>query len=284
MASEKASRTAYKVALNIMALGSKPGMDGILPPGILEATENLLRYSGAVGPKTLKWSKSRRAVFVYEAFDWMLPGQFEAFAYRKAFCERQVRAGIDRGALQILVLGAGYDTLGWRLAPEFPGVTFFEIDHPATHGLKAKGIEAMGHRENLILIGEDLGRQKLVNVLDAEPLWNQRSQTVIIAEGLLMYLSAQAVKELFCQCALTTGTGSRMAFSYIPKGSDGRPDAGRWTGLMLRLQKIVGEPWLWSIRPQDLGLFLKKAGWKHAPDQMESTRRQGVEFYAEAFK
>ena len=46
--------------------------------------------------------------------DWMLPGQFEAFAHRKAFCERQVRDGIDAGATQILVLGAGYDTLGWR--------------------------------------------------------------------------------------------------------------------------------------------------------------------------
>ena len=284
MANEKASRTAYKVALNIMTLGSKPGMDGILPPGILEATENLLLYSGAVGPKTLKWSKSNRAVSVYEAFDWMLPGQFEAFAYRKAFCERQVREGIDIGALQILVLGAGYDTLGWRLAPEFPGVTFFEIDHPATHRLKAKGIEAMGRRKNLILIGEDLGRRKLVDVLEAEALWDETSQTVIIAEGLLMYLSPVAVRELFCQCASKAGADSCMAFSYIPKGPDGRPDVGPWTGLMLWLQKIVGEPWLWSIRPQDLGPFLKKAGWKYAPDQIGTTRRQGVEFYAVAFK
>jgi hypothetical protein len=72
---------------------------------------------------------------VYEAFDWMLPGQFEAFADRKAFCERQVKDGIDGGATQILVLGAGYDTMGWRLAPEFSGVNFFEIDHPATDRL-----------------------------------------------------------------------------------------------------------------------------------------------------
>ncbi len=83
-------------------------------------------------------------VSVYKAFDWMLPGQFEAFAHRKAFCERQVRDGIGAGATQILVLGAGYDTMGWRLAPEFFGVNFFEIDHPATACLKARGIKAMG--------------------------------------------------------------------------------------------------------------------------------------------
>ena len=59
-------------------------------------------------------------VSVHEAFNWMLPGQFEALAHRKAFCELQVRKGIGAGAIQILVLGAGYDTMGGRLAPARP--------------------------------------------------------------------------------------------------------------------------------------------------------------------
>jgi len=83
-------------------------------------------------------------VSIYEAFDWMIPGQFEAFGHRKAFCEHQVRDGIDAGAAQILVLGAGYDTMGWRLAPNFPDVNFFEIVHLSTARLKAKGIKGMG--------------------------------------------------------------------------------------------------------------------------------------------
>ncbi len=71
---------------------------------------------------------------------------------------------------QVLVLGAGYDTMGWRLAPEFAGVDFFEIDHPATARLKAKGIGAMGPRDNLHLIAEDLGERRLVDVLGADRL------------------------------------------------------------------------------------------------------------------
>ncbi|MCI5137389.1 MAG: hypothetical protein D3922_03000, partial [Candidatus Electrothrix sp. AR1] len=82
------------------------------------------------------------------------PGQFEAFAYRKAFCEHQVRDSTSRGAIQVLVLGAGYDTLCYRLAPEFPSVRFFEIDHPATSSLKQKGIKKLGASENLHLIAE----------------------------------------------------------------------------------------------------------------------------------
>jgi methyltransferase (TIGR00027 family) len=223
-------------------------------------------------------------VSVYEAFDWMLPGQFEAFAHRKAFCERQVREGIGEDASQILVLGAGYDTMGWRLAPEFPGVNFFEIDHPATARFKARGIEAMGQRDNLCLIAEDLGERKLEDVLKTNELWDQRARTVIIAEGLVMYLPPEAVRGLFCQCAVVAGVGTRIAFSYIPSGADGRPDAGRWTGLMLWLQKVVGEPWIWSIRPEELGPFLEKTGWTNAPALAGTTRKHGVEFYAVATK
>ncbi|MFC1817069.1 class I SAM-dependent methyltransferase, partial [Thermodesulfobacteriota bacterium] len=125
------------------------------------------------------WSRSRRVVWVYMAFDWMMPGQFEAFAHRKAFCERQAREGIAAGVSQVLGLGAGYDTLGWRLAPEFADVNFFEIDHPATARLKAKGIDVMGQRANLHLIAEDLGERQLVDVLHGNAVWNPAAVTVI---------------------------------------------------------------------------------------------------------
>jgi len=257
-------------------------MDRFLPPGTVQATEKLLVASGAANARTVRWSRSQRMVSVYEAFDWMLPGQFEAFAHRKAFCERQVRDGIGAGATQILVLGAGYDTMGWRLAPEFSGVNFFEIDHPATARLKAKGIDAMGKRDNLCLIAEDLGKRKLADVLEPNESWDQSARTVIVAEGLVMYLSPGAVRDLFCQCAVIAGVGSRIAFSYIPTGADGRPDAGRWTGLMLWLQKVAGEPWTWSIRPEELGLFLEDSGWTNSRELVGESDRYGVEFFSVA--
>lgn len=284
MRKDKPSRTAYKVALCIVTLGAKSGMDRSLPPGIVRATETLLVASGVAGERTVKWARSQRAVSVYEAFDWMLPGQFEAFAQRKAFCERQVRDGIGAGATQILVLGAGYDTLGWRLAPEFPSVHFFEIDHPATALLKARGIQTMGQPENLRLIAENLGERKLVEVLNSHESWDRSARTVIVAEGLVMYLPPEAVRDLFCQSAEIVGVGSRVAFTYIPTGADGRPDAGRWTGLLLWMQKVIGEPWLWSIPPEELDPFLKKMGWTNTPELADSADKHGVEFYVVATK
>lgn len=274
----KPSMTARKVALNLVTLGAKPEMAEILPNGIVDATAELLVASGTVSEIAIKMAHSRQAVSIYEAFDWMLPGQFEAFGYRKAFCERQVRDGIGNGITQILVLGAGYDTMGWRLAPKFPGVNFLEIDHPATADVKARGINAMGQRDNLCLIAADLGGQKLIDVLEGNKLWKKSVPAVIIAEGLVMYLSAEAVMELFCQCAAITGRGSRIAFSYIPSGEDGNPYVGRWTGLMLWLQEMVGEPWIWSVLPEQLDSFLGETGWTNAQDLAGIEGKVGVEY------
>jgi len=282
MRRDKPSTTARKVALNIISLGAKPGMEKVLPNGIVDATARLLVAAGVVGEGAVRFARSRRAVAIYEAFDWMMPGQFEAFAHRKAFCERQTRDGIAAGATQILVLGAGYDTLGWRLAPEFPDLRFFEIDHPATGRRKSQGVDVLGPRDNLHLIQADLGDRKLEDVLAAVESWDCTAQSVVIAEGLTEYLAPAAVRDLFMQCGAVTGAGSRIAFTYVGTGDDGRPDAGRWTGLTLWLLKASREPWLWSVRPEELPQFLAEAGWTHAPQLMETSGACGVEHHAVA--
>ena len=285
MVREKPSRTALKVALNIITLGAKPGMEKVLSPEIVSATKELLITSGAVSDTTVRWAHSPKMVSVYEAFDWLLPGQFEAFAHRKAFFEQQVREGVSAGATQVLVLGAGYDTLCWRLAAEFAGkVAFFEIDHPATAAYKARGIETMGGYDNLFLLAEDLGERQLLDVLSANEYWDNTASTVITAEGLVMYLTSEAVCDLFRQCAAVTGENSRIAFSYIPSGRNGRPDVGNWSGLMLWLQSISGEPWLWSIQPEEMESFLQQTDWRLDTDQQYGFRKWGVEYFSVARK
>jgi O-methyltransferase involved in polyketide biosynthesis len=127
-----------------------------------------------------------------------------------------------------------------------------------------------------------LGERKLVDVLNANGSWDQSARTVIVAEGLVMYLPPEAVRDLFSQCAVLASVGSRIAFSYIPARADGRPGAGPWTWLMLWLQKLLGEPWLWSIRPEELDLFLEETGWRNSPELTGTTGKHGVEFYCVA--
>ena len=66
MRKNKPSRTAYKVDMNIVTLGAKPGMEDLMPPGLIEATEQLLVASGVTGKRTVRWMQSQRMVTVYE--------------------------------------------------------------------------------------------------------------------------------------------------------------------------------------------------------------------------
>lgn len=284
MHKDQPSTTAYKVALNVLTLGAEPGMDKVLPCGIVEATEKLLLASGAIPDSWVRWSRARSMTYLYRSLDWMLPGMYLGVGYRKAFFEQQVRAAIGSGATRALVLGAGYDTLGWRLAPEFPNVHFYEIDHPATACLKARGIEAMGQRENLHLIQADLGKLKLMDVLNSIAPWPPAEKTVILAEGLLMYLPEDTVRDLFVQCHTISGTGSRIAFDYVSSGADGRPDVGPWTASFLWLIKVSGEPWHWSLHPEELSEFLDSTGWRNAPELVGLSDQCGVEFLSVATK
>ena len=99
-----------------------------------------------------------------------------------------------------------------------------------------------------------------------------------------MYLPPAAPRDLFGQCAEIAGAESRIAFTYVGTGVDGRPDAGRWTGLVLWILKASGEPWLWSMRPKELARFLEETGWTNAPDLVGTSSRRGVEYFGVASK
>ena len=103
--------------------------------------------------------------------------------------------------------------------------------------------------------------------------------SVIIAEGLLMYLSPAAVGDLFRQSAEATGPGSRLAFTYLGTRRDGRPDAGPWPWLWLRSLAAGGEPWLWSTSPEEIGPFLGAHGWTIDRGQTIGSARKGIEFF-----
>jgi O-methyltransferase involved in polyketide biosynthesis len=135
----------------------------------------------------------------------------------------------------------------------------------------------MGQWPNYHLIAEDLGQRPLGDVLKVHQFWDSTAQTVIVAEGLLMYLPPEAVRSLFDQCATVTGAGSSFLFSYVGTTAKGQPDAGPLTWFVLWLLKIGGEPWLWSIQPEDLGPFLRETRWTIAPNLIKQSNECGVE-------
>ena len=249
------SRTALNVAATMVTLGAKPGWEERLPAGLPELSEALLLVSGQFPftVRALRWSRRRWAVRLADLGESLQPGSFEGLGRRKIFMNDQVLTALADGATQVLVLGAGFDTLCLRLAPSHPEVKFFELDHPDTGSVKARAVAKLGQPDNMSLLAADLAETGLASVLSHWEGWDDSSMSVVVAEGLLYYLTPDAVIELFAELASTMAAGSRVAFSHLLD-----LDSYRLAQAALR---ISGEPWLSASATEDLPDYIGP-GWR----------------------
>jgi len=274
MKKDRISQTALKVALGLITLSIKDDWAERLPTGLVEISERLLLASGSpgYGPRLMRASKKQWMVKVYEIQDRLMPGQWQGFGHRKIFIDQQVRSAIESGARQVLVLGAGFDTLCLRLAPQHGDVKFFEVDHPATSAAKAKGIAQVGQLENMIQIAADLGEKNLSKVLLEDGRWDPTHLSVVVAEGLLQYLTDGEAHDLLRETATCTALATRIVLTHAI------PDDRKFLQMILR---TVGEPFQSTVRSEDLSGYVNGTDWTVISDVDRDTAH-GIERYAVA--
>ncbi|MEX1363398.1 MAG: SAM-dependent methyltransferase [Nannocystaceae bacterium] len=260
MRAYQASRTALKVARVLLYVATDPRRAELLPPGSVETTEALLRAAGALQDwhlRVYRGPRSRRLLGWAEGK--LLPGQSTHLVLRKRFIDDETRAAIEDGATQVLVVGAGFDTLGLRLARAHRGVRFIEVDHPATQSLKRHALDQLDRPANLHLYPADLGETSLPEVLD-ELGWDPDARSVVIAEGLLMYLDEHDVADFLRGVASVLSPRSRMLGTYLLPDERGRPQMGRLGGLSRASLALLGEPMRWAVSPEEIATLLLDCG------------------------
>lgn len=264
------SQTALKVGLVLITLNQKSGWKERLPEGLAHLTERLLLAANVFGygRHAISLAKQSWAVRLSERSERRLPGVFEGIGWRKLFMERRVLDAIEGGAAQVLILGAGFDTLCLRLAPRFPQVDFLEIDRPNTSFAKEKGVAEVGKPENMTLLAAELAKRPLSEVLSETDRWNANARAVAVAEGFFLYLKKEDVRSLFSEIACCTGPDSRVAFSY--------GIAIHKYPITRAILRLLGEPWLSSSTPTDLPQYVG-TGWSivDAPPPIPESSLEG---------
>lgn len=266
------SHTAAKVARVFVFAGRYTRYAPLLPKGAAELAERLLLATGAMTPWMQRfYARPRNRRWIEQFAERFGPGQLARMALRKRFMDDEIRAALAAGATQVLVVGAGYDTACMRLAVEFPDRLFVEIDHPATSERKRAGVESLGAmRANLRLLSADLGETTLVDALAQidQPAWDAEARTIVVAEGLLMYLERADVERFFAALHELTGLGSRVAFTYMKCDAQGRVYAGKAAGALTRASlKLLGEALRSCVADErELSELLRPLGWRYEPD------------------
>lgn len=142
-------------------------------------------------------------------------------AVRTRFFDDFFAAAGDSGIRQVVILASGLDSRAYRLA--WPaGTTVFEIDQPKVLEYKASvlaehGVQTTATRREVAI---DLRQDWPKALRDAG--FDAAVPTAWLAEGLLMYLPADAQDRLFAQITELSAPGSRIAAETAPVQAEER--------------------------------------------------------------
>ena len=173
-------------------------------------------------------------------FQNMLAYQAVRTHYFDAFFTDAVAAGIR----QVVILASGLDARAYRL--QWPAETVvFEIDQPKVLEYKTHTLTKHGAKPTAALheVGIDLRQDWPAALITAG--FDPAAPTAWLAEGLLMYLPAEAQDRLFAQITELSAPGSRVSAEAI-----GHRDEERREQMRMRWEKMADEIGL--ERPVDI--------------------------------
>jgi len=138
-------------------------------------------------------------------------------ALRVAYLDRLVGLAVDRlNVRQVVILGAGYDTRAARLPRA--GVTFYEVDHPATQASKRERLSSLAGYpvENARYVTCNFEREDPIERLGANG-FAASEPALVIWEGVVPYLSEAAVRATATRLASGLDPRSLVAFDFVGK-------------------------------------------------------------------
>lgn len=170
---------------------------------------------------------------------------------RTVAIDAAVRRTIAGGTRQLVILGAGYDGRAWRL-PELAGVNVFEVDHPATQGDKRKHLAelppAIG---DVKFVAVDFERESPTSALARAGL-NAALPTCWIWEGVVMYLTHEAMRATLAGIAASSAPGSTLIVNY---------HTIHRRFLARLVFRLIGEPQISAWSPDEMAADLRSVGF-----------------------
>jgi methyltransferase (TIGR00027 family) len=250
------SATAGLIAAATVYSSIRPDQSELVPRETAVWCERLLSAS----PGGRRWLKSVRSPMDRAFFSMIekftLPGITRHYQLRKRWIERAWKQALDLGFRQLLVLGAGLDTLTLREAERDPSLRLIEVDHPATQSVKQQALQEHGMAGRIHLVPADLSVRSLSDAL-ADTLQPDKP-AFVVAEGLLMYLEESRVRALLREVADLSMPRVQFAMTHMA-GPSGFSPHSRFVDLWLRFRS---EPFRWSASDAAVRALLEECGWQ----------------------
>ncbi len=191
---------------------------------------------------------------------------------RSRYAEAVLAAAVAAGLDQLVVLGAGLDTFGYR--NPYPDLRVVELDHPATQAWKldrlaAAGIDVPGSvTHQPIDFESDLLGDVVGGCVDtARPV-------LFWWLGVTPYLSTEAVTQTLTTLGALPHAAVVLDHATPPVG-DESPELVAWSAARRARVAALGEPWISDFEPAAMAALLASCGFDdvHLEDAAGTVRR-----------
>ena len=196
-----------------------------------------------------------------KAIDRRYPASRLPVIVRTPMIDEAVASALSEGASQLAVLGAGYDMRALRL-PEAKRAKVFELDQPATQERKTARLQKMMNGAlpaNVTYVPFDLEDEGVGEPLGRAGFVSGRL-SVVVWEGVISYLTPDAVDSTVAWFSEECAPGSRLVFTYVDIsrfGSGGSAgDKVPWGDDVAK----VGEPFKFGFDPAALPAYMSERG------------------------
>ena len=208
-------------------------------------------------PGLIKFLISNR--FVNFRWSFFPRGIYEYVIARTKFIDDVFEDSIKQGIEQIVLFGAGFDTRAIRFADINIHTKIFELDTIYTQTAK---IEQFKKRnillpKNTFFIPIDFHVDSITEKLPANG-FKQNKATLFILEGVIQYLKAEVVDELFKLLYKLSVPGSRVVFDYIYASVLRKENSCYGEKDIYKRVNSAREPWLFGIEKGEIEEFVSK--------------------------
>jgi methyltransferase (TIGR00027 family) len=187
------------------------------------------------------------------------PGLWANMTCRKRYIADKVTEALD-SIDAVVVLGAGLDTLAYRLA-RTSVIPIFEVDQPVNIERKAAAVRrVLGTIPSSVhLVPLDFERDDVLTAL-AQRGYRADYRTFFVWEAVTQYLTADAVHATL-ESLRPAAPGSRLVFTYVRRDFIDGVNFYRAKQLYRRFRQRQ-QLWRFGLQPAEVAAFLDGHGWR----------------------
>lgn len=189
------------------------------------------------------------------------PDMVRSVNLRTRYFDAALHEALGLNIRQIVILGAGLDSRGYRFADRHGNARFFEVDQPSTQEYKKMRVkEIFGALPPQVrYVPVDFTKDDLLTQL-TKAGYAPQDPTLFIWEGVSYYLPEQAVRATLQFVRNHSAPRSRIAFDYVGSGHDNinNPNSrySKW-----------GEPWLFGFPGERASEYVRREGLEVVSDE-----------------